>query len=86
MYKTKNNSGLDKKSRIILQSRNSNRGYVFATKLNLHPDDLDSMSKRLQKDLQQGILIYPSDALKLIDTYDITTSTITTDTQYQVQE
>lgn len=60
---------------ITVKYKDSDKGYVFKTKSMLKQEQLNNLYNQLKKGLENGILIYPSEILELVDTYNIYTTT-----------
>ena len=60
---------------ITVKYKDSDKGYVFKAKSILKQEQLNNLYNQLKKGLENGILIYPSEILELVDTYNIYTTT-----------
>lgn len=65
---------------ITVKYKDSDKGYVFKTKTIIKQEQLENLNNQLKKGLENGILIYPSEILELVDTYTIFTTTETVST------
>lgn len=62
---------------ITITEKSPDKGYIFKTKAIIRPKELKQLKDTLLKQLKDGIMIYPSEIIELVDIYNINTTTET---------